>query len=101
LHHLNARHAYFIFVNERASSSAVHHINYHFVWCPKYRKKILVGDVAVFVQAQIRQIAIDEIIEYIMPDHVHLFESPTNIVKGFMQLKNAKQIVVSDLNDTN
>ncbi|MFN3654658.1 MAG: hypothetical protein ACK4TO_04945 [Candidatus Nitrosotenuis sp.] len=30
------------------------------MWCPKYRKKILVGNVAVFVQAQIRQIAIDQ-----------------------------------------
>ena len=29
---------------------------YHFVWCPKYRKKILVGRLATFVEQEIRRI---------------------------------------------
>src|SRR6266851_8335394 len=29
---------------------------YHFVWCPKYRKKILVGKLATFVEQEIRRI---------------------------------------------
>ncbi len=26
---------------------------YHFVWCPKYRKSILIGKIAVFVEQEI------------------------------------------------
>jgi len=29
---------------------------YHFVWCPKYRKKILVGKLATFLEREIRRI---------------------------------------------
>jgi len=29
---------------------------YHFVWCPKYRKKILVAKLATFVEQEIRHI---------------------------------------------
>jgi putative transposase len=29
---------------------------YHFVWCPKYRKKILVGKLATFLEQEIRRI---------------------------------------------
>jgi putative transposase len=29
---------------------------YHFVWCPTYRKKILVGKLATFVEQEIRRI---------------------------------------------
>jgi putative transposase len=52
---------------------------YHFVWCPKYPKKILVGKLATFVEQEIRRIcearhwtigAVN-----IQPDHVHLFLS--------------------------
>jgi putative transposase len=52
---------------------------YHFVWCPKYRKKILVGKLALFGEQEIRQIcearqwAIGAL--NIQPDHVHLFLS--------------------------
>ena len=56
---------------------AVYDLKYHFVWTPKYRKQILKGDVAEFVESTLRQIAaeyeweIDEIA--VQPDHVHLF----------------------------
>ncbi|MBZ0298310.1 MAG: transposase, partial [Anaerolineae bacterium] len=36
---------------------AVYDLKYHFVWTPKYRKKILKGDVAEFVAETLRQIA--------------------------------------------
>jgi len=73
------------------TSSAVYEINYHIVWCPKYRKPVLVGEVREFLEEQIKTIAETkgwEIIELeVMPDHIHLFisappfEAPTNIVK--------------------
>ena len=75
-------------------SSAVYDINYHLVWCPKYRKPILEeAKVKEFLEDQIATIA--ETKEYVvlalevMPDHVHLFvsappfDSPTDIVKVF------------------
>jgi len=73
------------------TSSAVYEINYHIVWCPKYRKPVLVGKVKEFLEEQIKTIAETKgwkIIELeVMPDHIHLFistppfEAPTNIVK--------------------
>src|SRR3972149_2911987 len=56
---------------------AVYDLKYHFVWTPKYRKQILKGDVAEFMEATLRRIAaeyeweIDEMA--VQPDHVHLF----------------------------
>lgn len=73
------------------TSSAVYNINYHIVWCPKYRKEILVGKLKEFLEEQIQTIAATkgwEVLELqVMPDHIHLFisappsDSPTGIVK--------------------
>ena len=75
------------------TSSATFNINYHIVWCPKYRKPILTGKVKSFVEDQLETIAQTKgykILESrVMPDHIHLFieanpfDSPTNIVKIF------------------
>lgn len=46
------------------------------VWCPKYRRKVLVGDIEARLRELIQQTCIEikvDIIEMeIMPDHVHL-----------------------------
>jgi len=39
------------------TSSAIYNINYHIVWCPKYRKGILEGKVKEFLEDQIQTIA--------------------------------------------
>ena len=80
-------------VMANTASSAVYNINYHLVWCPKYRKKILIGDLKEFLDQEITIIAESknwEILEMrVMPDHIHLFVScdplisPTKIVKTF------------------
>jgi putative transposase len=50
---------------------------YHFVWCPKYRKRILTGKLAPFVEQEIRRIC--EVNTWtigalnVQEDHVHLF----------------------------
>jgi putative transposase len=38
-------------------SSVVYNINYHIVWCPKFRKPILVDKVKKFVEEQLGKIA--------------------------------------------
>jgi len=73
------------------TSSAVYNINYHIVWCPKYRKQVLEGAVKEFIEEHIKTIAATKgwgVLELqVMPDHIHLFisappsDSPTGIVK--------------------
>jgi len=57
--------------------TSVHLLNYHFVWCPKYRKKILKEDIKNRLEELIQEKAEElelEILELsIQPDHVHLF----------------------------
>jgi putative transposase len=65
---------------------------YHFVWCPKYRKGILIGKIAAFVDEEIRRLCAADgwIIGTlnVQEDHVHLFLStppaiaPAHILKG-------------------
>ena len=40
----------------RKTSHAVYDIKYHFVWITKYRKPVLLGDVAIRVRELIREI---------------------------------------------
>ena len=61
----------------KRSETRVHFMNYHFVWCPKYRRKILTGKIKQRLEQLIRQKAeqLDcEIITLaIAEDHTHLF----------------------------
>jgi putative transposase len=56
---------------------AAYQINYHFVWCPKYRRSVLTGAVSDRLVALLHELVPDldgEILELIVrPDHVHLF----------------------------
>lgn len=51
-------------------------LTYHFVWCPKYRRKILTGTIADRLSALIHERAAALHLEIValelMPDHVHL-----------------------------
>ena len=61
----------------RTTKHTVYDLKYHFVWIPKYRKKLLKGDVKVCTQEVLMRIATEygwEIEEMaIEEDHVHLF----------------------------
>ena len=63
----------------RRKTTSVSLINYHFVFCPKRRKKVLINDVAKRLEEIIYQKAdeldSDVLALEIMPDHVHLFIS--------------------------
>ena len=60
----------------RSNHNVVYSCKYHVVWCPKYRRKVLVNGVDVRLKELIAEICAEnriEIIEMeIMPDHVHL-----------------------------
>lgn len=63
----------------KVSAGCVYNVNYHIVWCPKYRKSVLIDNVAKDLEQLIREKAkeIDMTIEAleIMPDHIHIFVS--------------------------
>ena len=61
----------------RTQSGGVYHIRYHFVWCPKYRRPVLMGAIA----SRLRELIHEKVAELggsvlaleIQADHVHLF----------------------------
>jgi len=78
-------------MRETKYSSAITNINYHFVWCPKYRKPALEGKLQERIGHILRTICasrgwvVHEL--RVNTDHIHLFvstppyDSPTGIVK--------------------
>jgi putative transposase len=63
----------------------------HLIWIPKYRKRVLTGEVAVRVRDVLRQIAFEHELDIISGkvaiDHVHMFISyrPTQNISKIMQ----------------
>jgi len=59
------------------NAGAVFSLKYHIVWCPKYRRSVLTGDVEERLRELIEELAAEmEMVVHaleIMPDHVHLF----------------------------
>lgn len=74
----------------------VYNVNYHIVFCPKFRHQIIVGNVENEVKNVFSQIANQYEIELLaletMSNHVHLFVSakptiaPTDIVRMFKSI---------------
>ena len=60
----------------KSNNNVVYSCKYHVVWCPKYRRKVLVGTVSDRLKELIIQrcseIQANLIEMEIMPDHVHL-----------------------------
>lgn len=60
----------------KSNRNVVYSCKYHVVWCPKYRRSVLVNGVDERLKAILREIAVEtrsEIIEVeVMPDHVHV-----------------------------
>ena len=63
----------------RSNRNVVYSCQYHVVWCPKYRRRVLIDGVDVRLKTIIREVAAErrsEVIEMeVMPDHVHLLVS--------------------------
>ena len=63
-------------MNYKSNNNVFYSCKYHVVWCPKYRRKVLIGAVEPRLKELIQEAAAEvnvEIIEMeIMPDHVHL-----------------------------
>ena len=59
------------------SNKAIYNIGYHLIWCPKYRRRVLVDNVCNRLSELLKEkskelgMSIEQM--EIMPDHVHLF----------------------------
>lgn len=73
----------------KRTSGAVFNLHLHFLWCPKYRRKVLVGEVEAPLRQLISQKANELGVESealeVMPDHLHLFVAvpPTDASQFF------------------
>jgi len=75
----------------QSSAHARHDLKYHFVWCPKYRRLALKGNIGKYIQGVIYEVAerydFRVLAVAVMPDHVHLFvsalpeESPAALIQ--------------------
>lgn len=63
-------------IKYKSNNNIVYSCKYHVVWCPKYRRKVLIGKIEVRLKELIQETCVElqsELIEMeIMPDHVHL-----------------------------
>ena len=60
----------------KSNNNIVYSCRYHVVWCPKYRRKVLIGDVKARLKDLIKQICQEnqfDLLEIeVMPDHIYL-----------------------------
>ena len=60
----------------KSNNNVIYSCKYHVVWCPKYRRQVLVSGVDMRLKEVLSEVAAEtraEIIEIeVMPDHVHL-----------------------------
>jgi len=63
-------------IKYKSNLNVVYSCKYHVIWCPKYRRSVLVKGVDVRLKEIIQSVATEckcEILELeVMPDHVHL-----------------------------
>ena len=63
-------------IKYKSNLNVVYSCKYHVIWCPKYRRQVLINGVDVRLKEVIQEVANEyrcEILELeVMPDHVHL-----------------------------
>ena len=86
------------------STHCVYNIGYHLIWCTKYRKKLIYGEIETYlkrlVRAKCRMLGIRVGQMETMPDHVHVFviarqvTEPSRLVaqiKGYTSYERLRQ----------
>ena len=85
----------------KSSGHAKHDLKYHFVWCPKYRRLALKGNIGNYVAKIIYEVAerynfsVEELA--VMPDHVHLFVSSPPDVAPARVVQTVKSITAREV----
>ena len=78
----------------KSNNNVVYSCKYHVVWCPKYRRSVLINGVDARLKDLIKETCVHlhvEIIELeVMPDHVHLLmevDPPFGVHRAVKQIK--------------
>ena len=78
----------------KSNNNVVYSCKYHVVWCPKYRRSVLINGVDARLKELIKETCVHlhvEIIELeVMPDHVHLLmevDPPFGVHRAVKQIK--------------
>ncbi len=80
----------------RSNRNVVYSCKYHVIWCPKYRRKVLVGDVAIRLKRVISEIAKELKVDVIEietdQDHIHMLVEvdPQFGVNKFVKIAKGK-----------
>lgn len=78
-----------------------HRLQYHLVWIPKYRKRVLIGKVAVRLREMLWEAArvnawyVHEV--SIMPDHVHVMvqlDAKTSVAEAVQRFKGGSSFLI-------
>ncbi|GCC10006.1 transposase IS200 like protein [archaeon] len=63
------------------SNICVYNVTYHFIRCPKYRREVLIGNIAKdlikLLKLKAKQLDVEIETVKVLPDHVHLFIKAT------------------------
>ena len=63
-------------IKYKSNNNIVYSCKYHVVWCPKYRRKVLTGELAKRLKELLLsyadEMSVDILEMEIMPDHIHL-----------------------------
>ena len=85
----------------KSNNNVFYSSKYHVVWCPKYRRKVLVDKITKRLEAIIRKTALryraEVIALEIMPDHVHLLVEVAPQFGIHRLVKNIKGVSSHDL----
>ena len=61
----------------KKSQTSIHFMHYHFVWCPKYRRPVLINKIEKLcrklIEDKCKELNCEIKALEIMPDHIHLF----------------------------
>ena len=75
----------------KRSNKSVYNIGYHLIWCPKYRRSVLIHpvdkDLKLSLIKKSKEIKVDIEKMEIMPDHIHIFvkSDPTSAPHWIVQ----------------
>lgn len=92
-----------VMIKYKSNKNIVYSCKYHVVWCPKYRRKVLVGRVKTRLKELIVSTCADmgvDIIEMeIMPDHVHMLievDPQFGVHKAIKRIKGLTSRILRD-----
>ena len=81
-------------IKYKSNHNIIYSCKYHIIWCPKYRRKVLVGEVEKRLKEIIIQVANELNVEIIEmetdKDHIHILADIDPSFGGMKFIKTAK-----------